>query len=464
MVSIKSIHTVVPSEATPNGTFLLSQSQQIKAHTQALTIYIYNSNHNHNIIDTMRHSLAKILVHYYPLAGRLRMIEGGRMEVECNNKGVLLLEAESTNTLQDYGDFEPNDALRPLQPAVDYSEPMENLPLVMVQLTRFACGGVCVGFGISNVVVDGISGTLFVDAWAKLARGGTLGEDEKPLFLDKMAILKAETNDEKPFTASRFEHREFKQLPVMIGRCDASEESKKETDLAILKLTREMAEKIKKKANDDGCLEFDHEAVTAQKHWRPYSRYESIAAHIWRSACKARNADHNQPTVVLTVAGIRNRLKPPLPLNYFGNATHPTVTPTCLSGDIASKPLRYGAQKIREAIELLTDEYLRSAFEFIERQDHLGCLRPKLNRESGCVEGPFLGNPNLNIWSWMSNMPTYGPDFGWGRPVYMGPGEITGDGRAFIMPAASGEGNLSVAIRLQTPHVEPFVKFFYQDI
>ncbi|XP_052111697.1 shikimate O-hydroxycinnamoyltransferase-like [Arachis duranensis] len=187
--------------------------------------------------------------------------------------------------------------------------------------------------------------------------------------------------------------------------------------------------------------------------------YESIAAHIWRCACKARHVDHNQPTVVLTVAGVRNRLKPPLPLNYFGNATHPTVTPTCLSGDIASKPLRYGAQKIREAIELLTDEYLRSVFEFIGRQEHVGWLRPKLNSEP-----PFLGNPNLNIWSWMSNMPTYGPDFGWGRPLYMGPCEVIGDGRAFIMPAPTGDGTLSIVIRLQTPHLQPFQKFFYEDI
>ncbi|MED6206470.1 hypothetical protein PIB30_026937 [Stylosanthes scabra] len=256
-------------------------------------------------------------------------------------------------------------------PAVDYTEPMANLPLVMVQVTRFACGGVCVGVANSNVVADGISGTLFVDAWAKLARGRTLGEDEKPLFLDKMVIRRSEgtTADEKFFSASRFEHREFKTLPVIIGR------------------------------------------------------YESVAAYIWRCACKARNADHNQPTVVRTVAGTRNRLKPPLPPNYFGNATHPTVTPKCLSGDIASKPLR-----------------------------------------CGCVEAPFLGNPNLSIWSWMTDMPIYGADFGWGRPIYMGPGELKGDGRTYIMPAPSGDVTLSVAIRLQKPHVQPFVKFFYQDI
>ncbi|MED6206467.1 hypothetical protein PIB30_026934 [Stylosanthes scabra] len=262
MVSIKSIHTVIPSEATPNGTFLLSQSQQINAPNHICTAN-NNISRNHIIIDTMKHSLAKILVHYYPLAGRLRMIEGGRMEVECNGNGVLLLEAESTNTLEDYAPPCGHSSRR----LITVNQWKTCRLLWCRQVTRFACGGLCVGVANTNVVEDGISGTLFIDAWAKLARGGTLGEDEKPLFLDKMVILESESNDEKSFSASRFEHREFKPLPVIIGRCDASEESKKETDLAILKVTREMAEKIKKKANDDdGCFEFDHDAITAQKH------------------------------------------------------------------------------------------------------------------------------------------------------------------------------------------------------
>ncbi|XP_061357430.1 hydroxycinnamoyl-CoA:piscidic acid hydroxycinnamoyltransferase-like [Gastrolobium bilobum] len=473
MVSITSSYMVIPSEATPNGSLVLSDSEQINAHTHSLTIYIYRENHKpnlkiHNMIDTMRDSLGKILVHYYPLAGRLRMISGGRFEVDCNSMGVKLLEAESTRALDEYGDFEPNDTISELLPKVDYSEPMEKLPLLLVQLTRFICGGLCVGFVISNVIVDGIAGTLFVDSWAKLAREdnfelvyssvalefpiGSLEKDEMP-FLNRMTLRSEATLNK----ALHFDHPEFRPLPLILGNSDTTLEHKKETTLAMMKLTREMVGKLKKRANE--FMEGDETVV----HRRPYSRYESIAAHIWKSACKARHGYHNQPTVVQIVTGTRNRLKPPLPLNYFGNATHPTVTHTCLSGDIVSKPLSYGAHKIREAIEMVTDEYLRSAFDFIGSQHNVACLRPSFNY-LGCVESPFLGNPNLNIWSWMSNMPLYGPDFGWGKPVYMGPGVVKGDGKAFIMPSPIGDESISIAIRLQNAHMEAFKEFFYRDI
>ncbi|RDX80835.1 Spermidine hydroxycinnamoyl transferase, partial [Mucuna pruriens] len=442
MVSILSTYTVIPSEATPNCSLLLSESEQINAPTHAFSIYVYKPclNKIPNMLDTMRHSLAKILVHYYPLAGRLRMIEGRRWEVECNAKGVQLLEGESRRAVDDYGDFEPNDTIEDLIPKVDYTKPIEKSPLLLVQLTRFSCGGFCVGIAISNVIVDGIAGTHFINSWATLARGGTLEEHDMPL-LNKMVL----SSDTKP----HFDHREFKPLPLVLGHSDTTEESKKETALAMLKLTRDMVEKLKKKANEGN-------------EGPSYSRFECISAHIWRSVVKARDGDYNQPTLVHIVAGARNRLDPPIPLNYFGNATYPTVTPTCLGGDIVSKPLSYVAQKIREAIEVLTNEYLRSGFGFIGRENDVGWLRG--NDHGGKVEPLFLGNPNLNIWSWMSNMPLYGPDFGYGRAVYMGPGVVKGDGRAFIMPGSAGNGSVLIAIRLQNGHVEAFKEFFHKDL
>ncbi|KAG4941435.1 hypothetical protein JHK87_045306 [Glycine soja] len=429
MVSILSSYTVIPSEATPNCSLLLSESEQINAPTHSLTIYVYKPNHlnkiipNMNMVDTMRDSLAKILVHYYPLAGRLRMIQGRRWEVECNAKGVILLEAESTRALNDYAIFEPNDTIKELIPKVDYTEPIENSPLFLVQLTRFSNGGFCVGIAISNIITDGISGTHFINLWATLARGDTLEEHDMPL-LNKVVL---QSSDKKQC----FDHKEFKPLPLVLGHADTTEESKKETTVAMLKLSREMVEKLKKKANEGNQV-------------------------------KARDGYHNQPTVVHIIAGARNRLNPPLPLNYFGNATYPTVTPTCLSGDIVSKPLSYVAHKIREAIEVLTDEYLRSGFGFIRSQSDVGWLRGK-NDNEGKVESLFLGNPNLNIWSWMRNMPMYGPNFGWGRPVYMGPGAVKGDGRAFIMPGQE-DGSVLVAIRLQSAHVEAFKEVFHKDM
>ncbi|CAJ1953313.1 unnamed protein product [Sphenostylis stenocarpa] len=435
MVSILSSYTVIPSKPTPHCTLLLSEYEQIKAFTHAILIYVYKPDPlNKNIskmVEIIRNSLRDVLVHYYPLAGRLRMIKGRRWEMECNAMGVQLLEAEAAGTLNDYGDFEPNDTIKHLIPKLDYTEPIDNLPLFMAQLTRFSCGGVCIGIATSTIVVDGISATHFINSWAKLAREGTLEKHDMPL-LNKVVM----SSDSKP----QFEHREFKSLPLVLGHSDSMEESKKETTLTVVKLSKEMVESLKKKANQDN-------------EGRAYSRYESISAHIWRCVVKARDGEDNQPTVVSIAAGARSRLNPPLPLTYFGNVTYPTLTPTCLSRDIVSKPLSYVAHKIREAIEVLTDEYLRSGFAFIRKENDVGWLRDT-----------FLGNPNLSIWSWLSSMPIYGPDFGWGRPVYMGPGAVRGDGRAFILPGAGGDGSVLVAIRLQTGHVEAFKEFFHKDL
>lgn len=181
--------------------------------------------------------------------------------MECNAKGVLLLEAESIRALDDYGDFEPNDTIKDLIPKVDYTEPIENSPLLLVQLTRFSSsGGFCVGIAISNVIVDGISDTHFINSWATLARGGTLEEHDMPL-LSKVVL----SSDTKPC----FDHKEFKLLPLVLGHADTTEEGNKETTLAMLKLTRQMVDKLKKKANEGN-------------EGRAYSIYETISAHIWR--------------------------------------------------------------------------------------------------------------------------------------------------------------------------------------
>ncbi|KAK7315421.1 hypothetical protein VNO77_33968 [Canavalia gladiata] len=100
MTTIIAFYTVIPSEATPKRRLSMSESDDIVRWTHAPTIYIYKGNHNDKyfIIKSLSDSLSKILVHYYPLAGRLSWIEGGRLELECNAKGALLLEAESTKT------------------------------------------------------------------------------------------------------------------------------------------------------------------------------------------------------------------------------------------------------------------------------------------------------------------------------------------------------------------------------
>ncbi|XP_059462205.1 hydroxycinnamoyl-CoA:piscidic acid hydroxycinnamoyltransferase-like [Corylus avellana] len=419
MITFKSTCMVVPSEPTPNGVLLLSESDQVMPWTHAPLIIIYKPNNNTIIpfsIETMKNSLSRALVHYYPLAGRLHWIEGARLQLHCHAMGAQLTEAYSESKLDEFGDFTPNGIIKHLFPRVDYSATsIEERPLLLVQLTRFPCGGLCVGTAISHIVADGRAAMNFTNAWAKLARGEDLGFDEMP-FHDRTVLRSREVSPVLP----RFDHIAFSKPPLLIGCSDTKAEQQKETSAVLLKVTKEQVKELQKKANQNMVLA------------RPYSRYEAVAGHIWRCACKARLGDDCQPTRVLLGADGRNRVKPPLTQGYFGNVIFATMTSTCLYADLLSKPLSYASGKLREAIERVTDEYITSALDFITSQKDVAPLRKNFHIR-GFTEAPFLGNPNANIGSWIS-LPLYSVDFGWGKPVYVGPGILHSDGKIFVMP------------------------------
>ncbi|KAJ1441392.1 Transferase [Sesbania bispinosa] len=446
MVTITASYTIIPNESTPQGRLWLSDIDQVIRMRHTLTIYIYKAKHNPDFIERLRNSLSKILVHYYPIAGRVCWTEGGRIEIDCNAKGALLLEAETTKTLGDYGDFSPSESTKELVPTIDYNQPMEELPLLAVQLTRFHGNeGLAIGVAFFHPLADGLGAIQFINSWAKIARGDTLEPHEMP-FLDRTILKFSHTP-----LAPRFDHTELKPLPLILGRSDTTVEKNKKVTTALLRLTAEQVEKLKKKANEQ----------TLDLGSRPYSKYEAIGAHIWRCVSKARELDENQPIVVRFNADIRSRIVPPLPQNYFGNA----LTQTAASGhvgEITSKPLSYVAQKIREAIKVVTNEYIRSQLDVIRGHDHLDNARALFLGQEG-NNASFFGNPNFHLTSWMS-MPVYEADFGWGKPHYFGLAYVAPHDRALILLSPEGDGSVIVCLHFQEAHIQLFKDFFYRDI
>ncbi|KAG6670717.1 hypothetical protein I3843_Q043200 [Carya illinoinensis] len=446
MVTLKSTSTIVPSKPTPGGILQLSETDQRMQWTHAPLIFIYKTTSDNNekitTLETLKDSLS---------SGRLRWIHGGRLELHCNAKGAQLLEAYSEVKLDELGDFAPTKAVEDLVPKVDYGSPIEDWSLMLVQVTRFSCGGLCVGTAMSHTVVDGWSVAKFFNAWTKLARGDELEANEMP-FHDRTILLSPE-----PLLPPRFEHIEFTKPPLLLGHTDAKEQQMKETCATILKVAKEQVEGLRKKANE--IPHQDMEMVVTQ----PYSRYEAVASHLWRCICKARASDNSQPTRVSVAVDIRSRLNPSLPAGYFGNATLLTVTSKWVHSDLLSKPLSYAAGKLREAIERMTNEYVRSALDFIAGQDDVSTLRGGFHIRAYTKTPNFLGNPNVSIGSWI-NFPFYGMDYGWGKPIYIGPGLLNDDGKSFIMSSPTADGSLLIALRLQTEYMDSFKKIFYESI
>ncbi|KAI4297280.1 hypothetical protein L6164_037174 [Bauhinia variegata] len=334
MVSITRSHTVVPSESTPKARLWCSDIDQIVARVHALAVLVYRPDPEFQfpyIIQRLKDSLSKILVHFYPVAGRIRFTESGRVEVECNEMGVTLLEAETAKALDEYGYWEANERVKDLVPIVDYSSrlSLEEAPFMLVQVTKASCGGICVGIAMSHIIADGSGFAHFLNSWAKLARLDKLDQDDIP-FLDRTILRFPNPNP------AHFDHSECKPLPLKLGSSDYKEEKEKETTVASLKITKDQVEKLTQKANNQ--IITNQETLFHQVQ-RPYSRYEVLAAHIWRSASKARQNDPNQPTVVRIVGDVRSKFNPPLPRNFLGNAILRAVTPTAIVGDIVSNTI-----------------------------------------------------------------------------------------------------------------------------
>lgn len=440
---------VQPAEPTWNGPMPLTEFDQTGFLTHNRTMYFYRPSGNwltqkETIYKTVRTSLSKILVHFYPLAGRLRWLDGSRLVLECNGKGVQLIEAEADADLDTLGDFTPSPHFHHLTPPINYKTPIEEIPLVFVQLTNFKCGGIALSYSISDAVVDGKSALHFISEWANLARGDTLGNAP---FLDRKFLRAGDL----PSAKSCFAHEQFDYPPLLVGKSSCENEREKETTEAMLKLTKIQVEMLKNEANRTRPYN-DSDRI--------FTRYEAIAAHIWRCACRARGHVYEQPTGLAVCVDIRNRVEPPLPRKYFGNAIVDVIATGC-SGDLVTRPLSYAASRIRQAKNSVTSEFVHSNLDYLKNLEDFSGLQDIHPMNTN--QGPFYGNPNLGVISWMT-LPVYGVDFGWGKEIFMIPGTHACDGDSLVLPGHDGDGSMFVALCLQADRMEDFKKFFYEDI
>ncbi|CAL1352816.1 unnamed protein product [Linum trigynum] len=411
--TVKECCIVRPAEDTPKQRLWLSNLDQLFVnfpHVSLLHPYKPDGSHNFFSTRVMKQSLAKTLVAFFPVAGRLAQDETGRFEIDCSGQGVLFAESEIDASMSELGDFSSPQLLRQFFPEIDYSRGVSSLPLLLIQVTRFRCGGVCLGIGLQHVLCDGEGLSNFMTAWSNQARDLPI---TSPPLLDRTFLR---STSSQPL----FQHPEYQESTT-----DSTPTAITSTEI--------------------------HSIPNSQiKHLRDmthnrYSSYEVLAAHIWRCATTARRfADQNQPTTLHVSVDGRNRFDPPLPRAYFGNCVFHAMA-VASPAELLLESLEGTAERIRRAIRRIDGLYVRSAIDCLERPGD-GTTRVQIPGTAGSA--------HLKVITWARL--SFQKDFGWGRPIFTRSINRS-DGKCHILPRSDGDDeNVQLSVCLEPAAMERF--------
>ncbi|XP_062233435.1 hydroxycinnamoyltransferase 4-like [Phragmites australis] len=419
-VELLTSEVVVPAEETPAGAVWMSNLDLAARRGYTPTVYFYRADGKPGFFagDALKDSLARALVAFYPLAGRLGLDDTGRVQIDCTGEGAVFVTARSDYVLDNLmNEFVPCNEMRDLfVPAT----PAPNPPcaLLFVQVTYLRCGGVVLGLAVHHSVVDARSAAHFVETWASIARGSTGDAPVLPCFDHK--LLSA-----RPTRAVLYDHPEYKPDPTPVHPVTAST-----YESAIITLTK--AQVIALKARCAGA-----------------STFRAVVALVWQCACRARSLPPDAETRLHSMIDMRARLAPPLPSGYFGNAVIRTSALATV-GEVVANPVDYAARRLLAATSQ-GDDYARSLVDYLEDVDAMNLPRSGISRA------------HLRAISWMG-MSLHDSDFGWGVPVFMGPALMYYSGFVYVMQAPGKDGAVALALSLEPETMPEFRKVFTEEL
>ncbi|KAG8064094.1 hypothetical protein GUJ93_ZPchr0004g39178 [Zizania palustris] len=165
---------VGPSGPTPAVTIVPTSTDMSRLSLSFTSFHVFEGR-VHEPAETIRRALSRALVHYYPFAGRVSGGHGDGQEdvvFSCTGEGVVFVAATANCTLEDVRFLEAPLVIPLGDLAVGYGGPCRvSDPLMMVQVTEFACGGFVVGVTWNHGLADGFGLAQFLRAVGELARG-----------------------------------------------------------------------------------------------------------------------------------------------------------------------------------------------------------------------------------------------------------------------------------------------------
>lgn len=423
---------VSPPQEIPKKSIFLSNIDQILNYNIP-TAHFFKKNQDfppENVVKRLKMALEKVLVHYDFMAGRLKLNDKtGRLEMDCNGAGAGFVVASSEHSLDEIGSYlvYPNLGYRQL--AVQKLEnlaPEVDQPLCFLQVTSFKCGGFAIGMCTNHILLDGLGAKAFIENLASQAF------DDKPL-----AVIPC--NDRRLLAARSppqvaFPHPEFLDLQLPIGEGSSPpvfDCSREELDFKIFKLSPTHIAKLKEKASN----------TTPNAR---ISSYGVAVALIWRCKAFSGSVEKTKDRVssLLNVVDIRSRRNPQLLSSYSGNAVLVFRVSADLE-ELENMPFPKVVELISEGAKVMTDEYVKSAVDWLEL--HRG-----------------LPNGDYMVSSWLK-LGFDQIEYPWGKPVYSCPVVNHRKDICWIFPDAM-EGGVGAMVALPPQEMERFDALFGEFI
>ena len=362
----------------------------------------------------IREALGRALVHYYPLAGRLREGHNGKLVVDCNGEGVLFVEATASATLEELGDtiLPPCPLLEEFLCDVPGSDGIIGCPLLLVQVTLLRCGGFIFAVRVNHTICDAAGLAQFLNTVGEMAQGKN--EPSIPPVWER-EVLNA--RDPPRITCM---HHEFEEI------IDYSDQSS---------AAAEMVQK---------SFYFGPKEITALKkhlplHLSTCSTFELITSCLWK--CRTVALEHNPKQVVrvsfvVNARGKRHNVR--LPVGYYGNAF---AFPAAVSEakQLCENPLGYALELVVKAKAEINEEYMRSVADLM-------VIR---GRPLYTLTGNFMVSDNRRTGLEEIN-------FGWGKPAFSGPDMALSHWSFYVQHKKEKEDGILVPICLSSKNVERF--------
>ncbi|KAL3676207.1 hypothetical protein R1sor_026155 [Riccia sorocarpa] len=370
----------------------------------------------------LKQSLAKVLVSFYPAAGGLATTGDLHhpLVFVCDDRGVPFIETYKDGPMDEIvKDHEPVAPLSGLDAVgISNRKVQENaesgIPPVVVQITRFKCGGVCISISWNHTLADMAGVMLLITAWADIA---SKGETAIVPQIDR-TVLSRKREDETENSVS-LPSPEETERPASVS---SPEDNVPKVEIVpssgmvrmkVLHVSKDKIAVVKQAALEDGYS---------------VSTLDCLSAHLWRCVTKHRAASTDTDvTSVSTAVEGRERMSGTLTSNYFGNVLVAAVlwqTPTTEM----SRPLGSAASLIRNAIQGITQE---AYWGMINRLDEI---------KKGGVS--LIPKDLVMVTSWM-RFGMYDVDFGCGTPLRFQLNllaECADDGLCIILPGHPSVG------------------------